>query len=169
MTEKPYFMEKEEWFERDEANAEANGCNYVLTKKGKAIPKVVESYEDFQEMIEDNKKHKSDLVSYLLASSGASKDQQQEVKYLIQSLPKIKYWWPEENKVKYARVTVLFVDTTEIIKPNSRRTVYNDYYYLNGIVYKVKDDIAYIIFIRDGKPLVKQINVFAKDSVIMKG
>ena len=170
MTEKPYFMEKEEWFERDEANAEANGCNYVLTEKGKAIPKVVESYEEFQETIEDNKTHKIDLVSYCLASSGASKEQQKEVSFLIKELYKIKYLWPEESERANALVTVLFIDTTEIIKANNRkRHVYNGYYYINGILHNVRNDAFEILFVKEGKPFFKQIDLFARDVVVMKG
>ena len=43
----PYFMENEEWYEFKEGHEFENGSNYVLTEKGKAIPEVVESYQQF--------------------------------------------------------------------------------------------------------------------------
>lgn len=40
--EPPYFMTNEEWYYHDQ-----KAWKYKLTKAGKAIPKVVESYNEF--------------------------------------------------------------------------------------------------------------------------
>lgn len=42
VAEEPYFMKNEEWYYHDEKE-----WKYKLTEKGKAIPKVVKSYEEY--------------------------------------------------------------------------------------------------------------------------
>lgn len=42
---KPYFLENKEWYE--EFDDEDGAIGYRLTKAGRAIPKVVASFEDF--------------------------------------------------------------------------------------------------------------------------
>lgn len=43
----PYFMQDEKWYKFEEGHEFENGTNYVLTEEGKAIPEVVESYQQF--------------------------------------------------------------------------------------------------------------------------
>lgn len=48
----PYFMTNDEWYEYVEGAELEYGTNYLLTEKGKSIPEVVESWNEF---IKDDK------------------------------------------------------------------------------------------------------------------